>query len=200
MIQAYGGVTFDFRLSNPKDIFAVVYAGNAQTLWTDSANVYQYVRQVNTTGARELQEGWTSSHSFTRGFSFKYDTLNQFYLGNTPTGAKGDSVMVKHGDMVQAVSPALPIQYQHTLFTPTTGGTVSLVNNQYNIINPAGALVAVTLNLPSSPSNNDVVYIKFTQTVSTVTYANGTVVDGITAPTAGGLVVLTYDSGSTSWY
>src|SRR5882762_2064075 len=29
------------------------------------------------------------------------------------------------------------IKYQHTIFTPTTGGTVALVNNQYNIINPA---------------------------------------------------------------
>jgi len=90
--------------------------------------------------------------------------------------------------------------YVHSIFTPTTGGTVNLINNNYNIINPAGALVALTVNLPSSPSNNDVVYIKYTQTISTVTYANGTVVDGITAPTAGGMVVLTYDSGTTSWY
>lgn len=91
-------------------------------------------------------------------------------------------------------------KYLHTIFTPTTGNTVSLVDNQYNIINPAGALLAVTLNLPSTPSNNDVVYIKFTQNITTVTYANGTVVDGITAPTAGGLTVLTYDSATTSWY
>lgn len=90
--------------------------------------------------------------------------------------------------------------YIHTIFTPTTGGTVALVDNQYNIINPSGALLALTVNLPSSPANNDVVYIKFTQNVTTVTYANGTVVDGITAPTAGGLTVLTYDSGTTSWY
>lgn len=88
----------------------------------------------------------------------------------------------------------------HTIFTPTTGGTVSLTNNQYNIINPAGALLALTVNLPSSPANNDCVFIKFTQNVTTVTYGNGTVVDGITAPTAGGLTVLTYDSGTTSWY
>lgn len=100
----------------------------------------------------------------------------------------------------QQVSSSPLIKYQHTIFIPTTGGTVNLVNGQYNIINPAGALLAVTLNLPSSPANNDVVYIKFTQTISTVTYANGTVVDGITAPTAGGLVVLTYDGGTTSWY
>jgi len=88
----------------------------------------------------------------------------------------------------------------HTIFTPTTGGTVALTNNQYNIINPAGALVALTVNLPSSPANNDCVFIKYTQNITTVTYGNGTVVDGITAPTAGGLVVLTYDSGTTSWY
>lgn len=90
--------------------------------------------------------------------------------------------------------------FKHTIFTPATGNTVNLVNNQYNIINPAGALLAVTLNLPTTPANNDVVYIKYTQTITTVTYANGTVVDGITAPSAGGLVVLVYDSGSTSWY
>lgn len=90
--------------------------------------------------------------------------------------------------------------YNHGIFTPTTGQTITLTNNQYNIVNPAGALLALTVNLPSTPSNNDVVYIKFTQTVTTVTYANGTVVDGITGPAAGGLVVLTYDSGTTSWY
>lgn len=90
--------------------------------------------------------------------------------------------------------------YVHSISTPTTGATVNLTNNSYNIINPAGALLALTINLPSSPSNNDVVYIKFTQNITTVTYANGTVVDGITAPTAGGLTVLVYDSGTTSWY
>lgn len=90
--------------------------------------------------------------------------------------------------------------YAHTIFTPTTGGTVTTVVNQYNIINPAGALLALTINLPSTPSNNDVVFLKYTQNITTVTYANGTVVDGITAPTAGGLVVLVYDSGTTSWY
>lgn len=92
------------------------------------------------------------------------------------------------------------IRYQHTIFTPSTGGTVALVSGQYNIINPAGTLAALTVNLPSTPTNNDAVYIKYTQAITTVTYGNGTVVDGLTTPTAGGLVVLTYDSGTTSWY
>lgn len=91
-------------------------------------------------------------------------------------------------------------QLAHTIFTPTTGGTVTSEVNTYNIINPAGALLALTVNLPSSPSNNDMVYVKFTQAVTTVTYANGTVVDGITSPIAGGLVILVFDSGTSSWY
>lgn len=94
----------------------------------------------------------------------------------------------------------IPLRYKHSIFTPLTAGTVNLLNNQYNIVNPAGTIATLTVNLPSSPVDNDVVYIKYTQAVTAVTYGNGTVVDGITAPTAGGLVVLTYDAGTTSWY
>lgn len=92
------------------------------------------------------------------------------------------------------------IKYQHTIFTPTTGQTITLINGQYNIVNPAGTIAALTINLPSSPANNDTVYIKFTKIVSAVTYASGTVVDGIASPVAGSLVVLVFDSGTSSWY
>jgi len=94
----------------------------------------------------------------------------------------------------------IPLRYKHLIFIPTTGQTVNLVNNQYNIINPAGTIATLTVNLPSSPVDNDVVYIKYTQAVATVTYGNGTVVDGIISPTAGTLVVLTYDNATSSWY
>lgn len=123
------------------------------------------------------------------------------YNFNLPiTAGTAGQVLTSQGGGATAMTWTNILSYSHTIFTPTTGGTVSLVNNQYNIINPAGALVALTVNLPSSPVNGDVVYIKFTQTISTVTYGNGTVVDGITAPTAGGLTILVYDSGTTSWY
>lgn len=120
-------------------------------------------------------------------------------LVRLPIGATGTHLVVAAGIPSWTAQTGVS-NYTHTIFTPTTGQTITLINNQYNIVNPAGALLALTVNLPSTPSNNDVVYIKFTQTISTVTYANGTVVDGITAPTAGGLTVLTYDSGTTSWY
>lgn len=96
-------------------------------------------------------------------------------------------------------SPGM-IRYRHTIFTPLTAGTVNLVNNQYNIINPAGTIATLTVALPSSPANNDVVYIKYDQAVTLVTYTNGTVNGAITVPGAGQLVVLTFDSGTNQWY
>lgn len=90
--------------------------------------------------------------------------------------------------------------YVHTIFIPTTGQTINLVKNKYNIVNPAGTLLALTLNLPSGVVNNDILYIKFTQNVSTVSYTGGTVADPITAPTVGGLIVLVYDNATSTWY
>lgn len=88
----------------------------------------------------------------------------------------------------------------HSITTPTNAGTVNLLPNTYNIINPSGSLTTLTVNLPNSPTNNMSVYIKYTKAIVTVTYANGTVSDGITAPIIGTLVVLVYDSSTSIWY
>lgn len=143
-----------------------------------------------------------NTSSFVWKFSPAVVDANGSTITNLVNGATYELILdgTTNNWVVKSITGVSLLRYQRTIFTPTTGGTVALVNNQYNIINPAGALVALTVNLPSSPLNGDVVYIKFTQTVSTVTYGNGTVVDGITAPTAGGITILTYDAASTSWY
>lgn len=135
---------------------------------------------------------------------FKFKSTGQFQMINYGSGSFTGTPTYKLSVDASGYAIETPvvdlIKYQHSIFTPSTGGTVNLVNGQYNIINPSGTIATLTVNLPSSPSNNDVVYIKYTQAVTTVTYANGTVVDGITAPSIGQLVVLTYDSGTSSWY
>lgn len=175
----------------------IMFNGGSAASWTLPAGLtYQTVK-------------YTIKNRGTAAITLSRSGSDVIYLSTSPVNSitinPGDIATVFStggGNWAASISPLIGslIQYQHTIFTPTTGGTVSLVNNQYNIINPAGALVALTVNLPSSPANNDVVYIKFTQTISTVTYGNGTVVDGITAPTAGGLTILTFDSGTSSWY
>lgn len=92
------------------------------------------------------------------------------------------------------------INRSHTIFTPATGGTVTLVTGQINIINPAGTIATLTLTLPSSPANNDIVSLTFTQAVTAITYSGGTVVGSPTTASLGGQWYLTYDSGTTTWY
>lgn len=90
--------------------------------------------------------------------------------------------------------------YAHSIFAPNSGDTVNLVNNQYNILNPSGTLATLTVAVPSFPSNNDVVYIKFTNAITALSFSNGTVVGALTAAPAGGLIVLTFDGATSSWY
>lgn len=120
-------------------------------------------------------------------------------LTGVPTGSDGQIAGYHDGGVPIAIG-RLSLQNAYSYSTPTTGGTVTLTNNQRNIINPSGALLALTIAMPSSPSDGDVVEIKFTQNVTTVTYTGGTVVDGITSPTAGGLTTFLYRSATSSWY
>lgn len=170
---------------------SVILTGSAfagtPTISTDGANANVSL-QINTKGGGGITLNSASN------------VVGTFTVSTLAGSGTNMVVASSTGVLSTQALPSSLLSYQHTIFTPTTGGTVNLVNGQYNIINPAGALVALTLNLPSSPINNDTVYIKFTQSVTTVTYANGTVVDGITAPTAGGLTVLVFDSGTASWY
>lgn len=88
----------------------------------------------------------------------------------------------------------------HVVFTPTTGGTVTAVAYNEEIINPAGTIAALTITLPSSPNNNDRVYLKFTQAVTTITYSGGTVVGLPTSASAGQQWYATYDLTDNKWY
>lgn len=91
-------------------------------------------------------------------------------------------------------------QFSHVIFTPTTGSTITLTNNAYNAVNPAGAILALTVNFPLSPSDNDVVEIKYDKAVTTLTYGGGTFVGGTTSAVLGDYTKFTYDSGTSTWY
>lgn len=94
----------------------------------------------------------------------------------------------------------IKIAYNHTIFTPTTGTNITMINNQYNIINPTGAIASLTITLPASPVNNDIIVIKFTQAITTITYAGGTVQSGLASAVLGSLETLTYDLATLKWY
>lgn len=100
---------------------------------------------------------------------------------------------------VATMAAVKAVNVSHGIFVPTTGNTITLVNHQYNIINPAGTLAALTFVMPASPVDGDVVYIKFIQSVTTVTWP-AAVKGAATSQTADNKVTLVYDSASTNWY
>lgn len=176
-----------------------VNASNQFTLSTNNADIV--LSPGGSNGVQITSSGGLKLVGTTSGIvSVLSQAIAGTYNFNLPiTVGTAGQVLTSQGGSSTAMTWTSTVK-GHTIFTPTTGGTVSLVNNQTNVINPSGSLVTLTVNLPSSPANDDRVVIKYTQAITTVTYSNGTVIDGITAPTAGGLVVLVYDSGTTSWY
>jgi len=141
-------------------------------------NTFNGVPSVNEDSAK----GYVANESILR----DYNTQIEYLCTSSSAGAAAWKV----------ATPRIP----HSIFTPLTGATVTTAVNQTNIINPAGALLALTINLPSSPVNNDFVEIKFTQAITTVTYGGGTVLGGIVAPILGTFTKLTYDAGTSTWY
>lgn len=92
------------------------------------------------------------------------------------------------------------LRYGHAVFTPSSGGTITANINQENIINPSGTIATLTIALPSSPLNNDVINFTATQIISAITYSGGTVVGGLLSTTVGQQWHLTFNSSNSTWY
>lgn len=95
--------------------------------------------------------------------------------------------------------PTIPtIQYE----TPSTGNTVTVISNSNVrlIIDPAGALLALTIALPGSPSNNDVVTFGSSQAVTTLTISGGTIVGALTSLAIGSCATYVYYSVASKWF
>jgi hypothetical protein len=92
-------------------------------------------------------------------------------------------------------------------FTPLTGTTITLVYSN-SIVNPAGTIAALTINLPAITSKTlqagQKVVVSFSQVVTALTVAttDGSSIIGtaITAGTVGGHFAYIYDSNSNAWY
>lgn len=84
------------------------------------------------------------------------------------------------------------------VYTPTTGQTVTLAQaqRQYALIKP------VTVNMPASPNDGDVVKLGCTQVVTTLTHSgNGNTLNSSLSTIAlGGFGEWIYDASTTSWY
>ncbi len=90
------------------------------------------------------------------------------------------------------------------VFTPATLGTINLgqARSQYVLIKPAGTIAVLTVNMPSTPNDGDVVRVGASQIITALTMSgNGnTLNNGLSTFAAHGFGEWIYDSGTTTWY
>lgn len=124
-----------------------------------------------------------------------------FKTGPTPAATATDSLVVWEpvDSGFRKIAPSqLVVNRGHTIFTPASGGSVTLVDNQINIINPSsGSITSLSVSFPASAANNDMIIVKFVQGVTTLSWTGA---DTPSTTGAGGYYVFTYDSASGSWY
>jgi len=87
--------------------------------------------------------------------------------------------------------------------TPATGATLSAGNRNGNIvllIDPAGTLASLTVNFPNTPSDGDIATISTSQTITSLTLGNGTILGTVTTLSANGFAQWIYNAASNKWF
>jgi len=86
-------------------------------------------------------------------------------------------------------------------FIPTSGDTITAntANHVWLSINPAGTLAALTITMPTSPKDGDVVSVYTSQKLSAITYSGGTVMGSVTTMSAATAISYTYFSTLGVW-
>jgi hypothetical protein len=85
--------------------------------------------------------------------------------------------------------------------SPSNGATVNVAKNAFTLIAPSGNLSTLTISLPGSPSDKNTVELKFTHTVTTLSFSGGSVAASVpSTAVAGTYLKLVYRSGNTTWY
>ena len=135
------------------------------------------------------------------GVHWQYNSVEQYTLPISD-GANGQVLVTNgSGSLSWANSPSAG----KSVFTPASGATISAVWGN-NIISLSSGISALTITLPSSPSDNETIHFTFTNTITTLSFTGGSIggAGGLTtvSSVATGNVnyQLTYDAGSSSWY
>lgn len=138
-LQLNDGLTVSAQLNNPVNTNSVVIRSDGITCWVDSAIAYNYGGFILKTGNRAFKFGWnngSTNHSYTKGFGWVVDTVNNFYGG-------GNFEALQAGGILVGTTTSLASSI--ATFTSTTQGVLipRMTTTQVNAISsPAEGLMA----------------------------------------------------------
>lgn len=122
----------------------------------------------------------------------KADSAGNVHIGAGDVGA----ATLSQADSIATANNKAVYQYS----TPTTGQTVNSNGAEYLVINPAGALLALTVGFPSSPVDGQLFNLSSTQAVTTITLTSSGTIDGtLTGIAANGTAGWIYIASITTW-
>jgi hypothetical protein len=125
----------------------------------------------------------------------------QSVLGDYTGAYDGTLVDVEQGTGgamgIVKITNRLQLQVQYS--APTTGSTVVADGSPELVLNPAGALVALTVTFPSGPVNGQQFTVSSTQSITTLTLNGGTILGPITTIATNGYAGWVYSSGASAW-
>ena len=152
-----------------------------------------------TTGTKNLGLGDFAGSNLTGNDGSNVMIANMGVSGDTKAIRIGTSGIHNFTSLVGSLN-LVDEQYE----TPTSGATVTISDNaSIIIIEPAGLLITLTINMPSAPRDGQLIKLLITQTITTLTMnGNGNTLLG---SIAGSIPALTrgswyYREASTTWY
>ncbi len=83
--------------------------------------------------------------------------------------------------------------------TPISGNVINSDGSEQLIVNPAGALLALTVNFPSSPTNGKRFSFSSTKAITTLTLGGGTILGPLTSVAINGFASWIYSSSASEW-
>ena len=125
--------------------------------------------------------------------------LGTFSIGGGGGGASGGGDgSADTGSEPMSISQLL-LAYQYV--QPLTGSTVSIAAGVVvTTVDPAGALAALTVALPSPPTDSQVQFVNFTQAITSLTWTGGTLSNAPGSAAAGAAWTLQYQAASGKWF
>lgn len=177
----------------------VLAGGNVGIATSSPAQALEVGNITNTIRVDGLTTGgaYNSSATSSSNLVFVNKTTGDFYA--LPNGNVGAVLGIAGGGVPTWVTAATLSTPAEALFTPTNGAAVTTIVGT-NIINPSGSIAALTISLPSLPTNGQCVELKFTNSIASITYSGGMVASAITSVVVGTDLRLFYDSGTSTWY
>lgn len=130
--------------------------------------------------------------------------ITQVNVGTVANDGTGDNIraaFVKINSNFNEVAAAINA-YQYA--TPVAGASIVITNDPaFLILEPSATLATLTVTLPSTPSDGQVVRIATTAAVTALTLRGATgqtVKTAVTTLAAGAAVTFLYRSANSSWY